>query len=71
MSKQSELTEYAAHNEALAVFRRAQADLHELTAREAKNGVTEETPEFHRLNQAVIDAGKALPKQLRHLAKGI
>jgi len=66
-----ELRNYADENQLLAAFRRAQADLYELTAREAAAGITEETPEFLRLNQAVIDAGKRLPKGLKHLRKGI
>lgn len=71
MSKKREVAEYATVNEALAAFRRAQADLYDLTAREAKAGIRVETHEFERLNQAVIDAGKALPKSLRRLTKGI
>lgn len=63
--------DYIGENELLAAFRRAQADLYENTAREAAAGVTQETPEYQRLNQAVIDAGERLPKGLRHLAKGI
>lgn len=71
MSKQSELTEYAEHNKAVAAFRQAQANLHNFTAHQAAAGVTVETDEFHQLNQAVINAAKALPKSLKHLAKGI
>lgn len=68
---QHELDVYAAQNETLAAFRRAQADLYENTAKEAAAGITHETPEYQRLNQAVIDAAKRLPKGLKHLAKGI
>jgi hypothetical protein len=71
MSKQADLTEYAAQNEALANFRQAQANLYNFTAHQAAAGATVETDEYLRLNQAVIDAGKALPKHLRHLRKGI
>jgi hypothetical protein len=63
--------EYAEENQLLAAFRRAQADLYENAAREAAAGITHETPEYQRLNQAVIDAGKRLPKGLKHLARGI
>jgi hypothetical protein len=68
---QQELDVYVNENEALAAFRRAQADLYENTAKEAAAGITHETPEYQRLNQAVIDAAKRLPKGLKHLAKGI
>lgn len=73
MSKpaRAELDEYAAGNKKLAAFRRAQADLYDNTALEAAAGITEETDEFTRLNQAVIDTGKQLPKGLRHLRKDI
>ncbi|MFJ9740837.1 hypothetical protein [Streptomyces sp. NPDC101166] len=66
-----DLRTYAEENALLAAFRRAQADLYDNTAREAATGITHETPEYLRLNQAVIDAGKRLPKGLKHLAKGI
>ncbi|MYR84073.1 hypothetical protein GTY41_03720 [Streptomyces sp. SID685] len=66
-----ELKVYAAENEALAAFRRAQADLYDNAAKEAAAGIQHETPEYLRLNEAVIDAGKRLPKGLKHLAKGI
>lgn len=69
MSKQSQLDAYADDNEKLAAFRRAQADLYDVTARETKAGIRHETPEFHRANQAVIDTAKNLPKHLRRLAK--
>jgi hypothetical protein len=66
-----ELRAYAAENVLLAAFRRAQADLYDHTARESAAGITHETPEYLRLNQAVIDAGKRLPKGLKHLRKDI
>jgi len=66
-----ELAVYAQENELLSAFRRAQADLYANTAREVAAGIQRETPEYLRLNQAVIDAGKRLPKQLRHLAKEV
>jgi hypothetical protein len=58
-------------NAALAAFRRAQADLYANAARDSAAGITHETPEYLHLNQAVIDAGKKLPKGLKHLRKGI
>lgn len=70
-STAAELRDYAAENVLLAAFRRAQADLYDHSAREAAAGITTETPEYQRLNQAVIDAGKRLPKELKHLRKGI
>lgn len=63
------LQEYAAENQLLADFRRAEAALYENAAKEAAAGITHETPEYLRLNQAVIDAGKRLPKRLKHYAK--
>lgn len=66
-----ELLAYANDNERLADFRRAQADLYDHTAREVVAGVTGETPEFLRLNQAVVDTGKRLPKRMKHLRKGV
>jgi hypothetical protein len=66
-----ELRAYAAENDLLAAFRRAQADLYTNTASESAAGITHETAEYQRLNQAVIDAGKKLPKRFKHLAKGI
>jgi len=71
MPTTDELRAYAEENELLAAFHRAQADLYASTARESAAGITHETTEYLRLNQAVIDAGKRLPKRLRHLAKGI
>jgi hypothetical protein len=67
----AELNLYADENEALANYRRAQADLYDNTAREAAAGITTETDEYARLNQAVIDAGKKLPKRFKHLRKGV
>lgn len=66
-----ELRTYSEENELLAAFRRAQADLYDNTARESAAGITHETPEYQRLNQAVIDTGKRLPKRLKHLRKDI
>lgn len=66
-----ELLAYANENERLADFRRAQADLYDNTAREVAAGVTEETPEYQRLNRAVIDTGKRLPKRMKHLRKDV
>lgn len=66
-----ELIAYANENQLLADFRRAQADLYDHTACEVVEGITEETPEFLRLNQAVIDTGKRLPKRMQHLRKGV
>ena len=63
------LQEYADENRRLAAFRRAEAALYENTAKECAAGALHETPEFLRLNQAVIDAGKNLPKRFRHYAK--
>jgi len=40
----------------------------ENAARESAAGTTHETSEYQRLNQAVIDAGKRLPADLKHLA---
>jgi hypothetical protein len=72
MSKPTrQLQEYADENLRLAEFRRAQAALYENAAREAVAGIQHETPEYQRLNQAVIDAGRKLPKRLRYLAKGV
>ncbi|MFI0900540.1 hypothetical protein [Streptomyces sp. NPDC020983] len=71
MPTPDQFAEYAAENEALAAFRRAQADLYAHTAREARSGITGETPEYHRLNDAVIAVGKKLPKRFRHLAKDV
>jgi hypothetical protein len=66
-----QLRDYAAENVLLAAFRRAQADLYDHTAREAAAGITHETAEYQRLNRAVIDTGKRLPKRFKHLAKNI
>jgi hypothetical protein len=67
----AELAAYAEETARLAGFRRAQADLYDNTAREAAAGITHETDEDTRLQQAVIDAGKELPKRYRHLRKGV
>lgn len=61
----------AEENELLAAFRRAQADLYDNAARESAAGIFHETDEYLRLNQAVIDAGKRLPKGLKRLARDI
>lgn len=66
-----ELGVYAAQCRALATFRRAQADLYDNTAREAEAGITVETDEYERLNQAVINAAELLPDGLKHLAEDI
>lgn len=66
-----ELRVYAEENEALAAYRRSEADLYENTAKEAAAGITDETPEFLRLNQAVIDAAKKLPKRYKNIAKRV
>lgn len=63
------IQEYVDENRLLAEYRRAEADLYENAAREAAAGIRHETPEYLRLNQAVIDAGKRLPKRFKHLAK--
>lgn len=65
------LQEYADESQALAAYRRAEADLYENTAREAAAGIMHETPEFLRLNQAVIDAGKKLPKRYKNITKRV
>lgn len=69
LSKEA-LQEYAKENQLLADFRRAEAALYENTAKDAAAGILHETPEFLRLNDAVVDAGKRLPKRFRHYAKG-
>lgn len=73
MSKptRTELNEYADDNEALAGFRRAQADLYDNTARQSRAGILIDNDEDDRLQQAVLDAGKKLPKHLKHLRKGV
>lgn len=73
MSKPSKeaIQEYVDENQLLAEFRRAEAALYENAAQEAAAGITHETPEYLQLNQAVIDAGKRLPKRFKHLAKGV
>lgn len=66
-----ELRVYAEENKLLAAYRRAEADLYENTAREVAAGINHETPEYIRLNQAVIDAGKALPKRYKSITKRV
>ncbi|MEV8398839.1 hypothetical protein [Streptomyces niveus] len=66
-----ELRVYADENDRLAAFRRAQADLYDNTARESAAGITHETSDYRRLNQAVIDAGKRLPKRMKHLRNDV
>lgn len=39
--------------------------------REVGAGVTGETDEYHRLNDAVIAAGEKLPKRYKYLTKGV
>jgi hypothetical protein len=72
MSKPSEkaIQEYAEENRLVAEFHRAEAALHELTAREAAAGINYETKEYLRLNKAANDAAKRLPKRFKHLAEG-
>lgn len=65
-----ELSVYVEENQLLAAYRRAEADLYENTAREAAAGITHETDEYLRLNEAVIAAEKRLPERFRHLGKG-
>jgi hypothetical protein len=73
MSKptRDELATYANDNEALADFRSAQAALYRLTAQQSRAGILVGNPEDDRLQQAVIDAGKKLPKHLKHLRKDV
>jgi hypothetical protein len=73
MSKptRDELNEYADENEKLAKFRRAQADLYDNTAKQSRAGILIENEEDDRLQQAVRDTGKKLPKGLKYLRKGI
>lgn len=66
---QDELDVYAEENRLLAAYQRAKAELAENTAREAAAGITHETAEFLRLNQAVIDAEERLPKRFRKAAR--
>ena len=63
-----ELAEYAEQNRLLAAYYRAAADLANNTAREAAAGITHETDDYSRLNDAATAAAKALPKSLRHVA---
>ncbi|MEV5347182.1 hypothetical protein [Streptomyces achromogenes] len=66
-----DIQEYVEENRLLAAFHRAEAALHDNTAREAAAGITHETEEYLRLNQAAIEAGRRLPKRFRHLAEGV
>ncbi len=67
----ADLAEYADENDALANYRRAEAALYANNAAEVRAGVKGETDEFHRLNDAVIAAGKQLPKRFKYLTKGV
>ncbi|MEU4051273.1 hypothetical protein AB0F09_19000 [Streptomyces olivaceus] len=71
MSKptREELDVYADENRLVAAYHKASAALAENTAREAASGITHETPEYQRLNQAVIDAEEQLPKRFRKAAR--
>lgn len=71
MSKptREELNVYADENRLVAAYQSAKAALAENTAREAAAGIRTETPEFLRLNQAVIDAEKQLPKRFKKAAR--
>lgn len=62
---------YAEENEALAAYRRAEADLYDNAAREVRAGIDHETPEFLRLNQAVIEAANRLPKRYKNITKRV
>ncbi|MFD7465115.1 hypothetical protein [Streptomyces tendae] len=64
-----ELAVYAAENRLVAAYQRAEADLAENAAREAAAGITHETAEYQRLNQAVIDAEQRLPKRFKKAAR--
>jgi hypothetical protein len=64
-----ELNVYADENRLIAAYQRAKADLAENTAREAAAGIVTETAEYQRLNQAVIDAEKQLPKRFKKAAR--
>lgn len=64
-----ELSVYADENLLVAAYQRAKAALSENTAREAAAGITHETPEYQRLNQAVIDAEKQLPERFKRAAR--
>lgn len=71
MSKPSrdELAVYADENRLIADYHKASAALAENTAREAAAGITHETPEYQRLNQAVLDAEARLPKRFKKAAR--
>lgn len=64
-----ELHVYTEENQRVAAYQRAKAALAENTAREAAAGITHETPEYQRLNQAVIDAEEQLPKRFKKAAR--
>jgi hypothetical protein len=64
-----ELNVYADENRLIAAYQRAKADLAENTAREAAAGIVTETAAYQRLNQAVIDAEKQLPKRFKKAAR--
>lgn len=66
---QQQLDEYADENRLVAAYQRAKAALAENTAREAAAGITHETADYQRLNQAVIDAEKQLPKRFKKAAR--
>ncbi|MGX1254165.1 hypothetical protein RKD48_006676 [Streptomyces ambofaciens] len=71
MSKptRDELNVYAEENQRIAAYHQASAALAENTAREAAAGITHETREYQRLNQAVTDAEKQLPKRFQRAAR--
>ncbi|MFE7727419.1 hypothetical protein ACFU5D_16690 [Streptomyces anthocyanicus] len=64
-----ELNVYADENQRIAAYHQASAALAENTAREAAAGITHETPEYQRLNQAVIDAEASLPARFKKVAR--
>ncbi|MEV4041457.1 hypothetical protein [Streptomyces sp. NPDC049744] len=68
-STRDELNVYADENQRIAAYHQASAALAENTAREAAAGITHETREYQRLNQAVIDAEKQLPKRFQKAAR--
>ncbi|MEU0589955.1 hypothetical protein [Streptomyces ardesiacus] len=66
---QKQLDVYADENLRVAAYQRAKAALAENTAWEAAAGITHETREYQRLNQAVIDAEQQLPKRFKKAAR--
>lgn len=66
---QKQLNVYAEENRLVAAYQRAKANLAENTAREAAAGITHETPEYQRLNQAVINAEASLPARFKKAAR--